>query len=124
MKALAREEWLLDPAVSYLNHGSFGACPRPVLEEQQRLRERLEREPVRFLVDALEPLADQVRLELATRFGADPEGIAFVPNATTGLATVLDSLDIAAGDEILVTNHGYAAAHNVVTRAAETAGAS
>lgn len=123
MKALQREAWLLDPKVTYLNHGSFGACPRPVLDEQRRHREALEREPVRFLLSELEPALDGVRGVLAQRFGADPEGIAFVPNATTGVATVLASLDFAPGDEILVTNHGYAACQNVVARAAAASGA-
>jgi isopenicillin-N epimerase len=124
MKALSRAAWLLDPNVTYLNHGSFGACPRPVLEAQQRIREELEREPVRFLIGALEPGLDRVRALLSERFGFEPAGTAFVPNATSGVATVLASLRFAAGDEILVTNHGYAACHNVVTRAASDAGAS
>jgi isopenicillin-N epimerase len=66
---------------------------------------------------------DQVRQELGARFGLDPEGVAFVPNATTGVATVLSSLRFEPGDEILVTNHGYAACHNVVTRTAAASGA-
>ena len=123
MKALAREQWLLDPNVTYLNHGSFGACPRPVLDEQQRWRERLERQPVRFMVDVLEPELDRVRCELAARFGVEPEGVAFVANATTGVATVLGSLHLEPGDEIVVTNHGYAACSNVVQRAAAASGA-
>ncbi len=123
MKALARDQWLLEPNVAYLNHGSFGACPRPVLAAQQRFRERLEQQPVRFLLEQLEAEHDQVRAELARRFGLDPEGIAFVPNATTGVATVLSSLSFDAGDEILVTNHGYAACHNVVTRRAAASAA-
>ena len=123
MKALAREKWLLDPNVGHLNHGSFGACPWPVLEQQQRWREELERRPVRFMVDVLEPELDRVRRELGARFGVEPEGVAFVPNATTGAATVLGSLRLEPGDEILVTNHGYVACNNVVSRAAAAAGA-
>src|SRR6266550_3303752 len=78
--------WTLDPAVAFLNHGSFGACPRPVLEAQQRLRERLERQPVRF----------------------------FVPNATTAVNAVLRSLALAPGDQLLVTDHAYNACRNVL----------
>ncbi len=118
-----RERFLLDPAVVFLNHGSFGACPREVLGEQGRIRSELEREPVRFMLDRLEPELDRVRVELARRFSADAEGIAFVPNATTAVATVLDSLALAPGDELLVTDHAYAACKNVLTRAAERRGA-
>ncbi len=118
-----REQFLLDPTVVFLNHGSFGACPRVVLEEQARFRAELEREPVRFLLDRLEPELDHVRGVLAARFGADAEGIAFVPNATTAVATVLDSVALASGDEIVVTDHAYAACKNVLARAARRRGA-
>ena len=87
-----RRPWLLDPEVTFLNHGSFGACPRPVLDAQQAWRERLEREPVRFMVETLEPALDAARAEAAVFVGADAEGFAFVPNATTGVNTVLASL--------------------------------
>src|SRR5580700_1728161 len=94
------ESWTLDPEVTYLNHGAFGACPRPVLERQSELRALLEREPVRFFDRQLEPLLDAARAALAKLVHADPEDLVFVTNATQGVCTVLASLDFAAGDEL------------------------
>jgi isopenicillin-N epimerase len=115
--------WTLDPTVHFLNHGSFGACPRPVLELQQELRARLEREPVLFLHRELEPLLDEVNAALGALLGADPEDFAFVPNATSGVNTVLRSLRLAPGDEILLTDHAYNSCRNAVATVCERAGA-
>ncbi len=119
----SRAPWLLDPAVAFLNHGSFGACPAPVLEAQQRWRERMEAEPVRFLDRELEGLLDEARAELAAFLAADPAGLAFVPNATTGVASVLASLRFRSGDELLATDHEYNATLNAVAASARRDGA-
>jgi isopenicillin-N epimerase len=118
-----RDLWTLDPEVLFLNHGSFGACPRPVLEYQSRLRERLEREPVRFLARELEPLLDAARVALGAFAEGDPEGLAFVANATTGVNTVLASLRLAPGDELLTTDHAYPACRNALEAWAARSGA-
>ncbi|WP_437957166.1 aminotransferase class V-fold PLP-dependent enzyme [Sorangium sp. So ce119] len=118
-----RELWPLDPAVTFLNHGSYGACPRAVLEAQQRYRDQVERQPVRFFLRELEPLLDAARGELASFVGADPEDLVFVSNATAGVNTVLRSLPLGADDEICVTDHGYNACRNAAEAAAARAGA-
>jgi isopenicillin-N epimerase len=118
-----RSPWRLEPGISFLNHGSFGASPEPVLEAQRVWRDRLEAEPVRFLSRELEHHLDAVRAELGTFLGADPEGLAFVPNATAGVSTVMASLRFAPGDELLVNDHEYNAALLAVRAAAERDGA-
>ena len=118
-----REHWTLDPDVTFLNHGSFGACPRAVLERQSELRSQLEREPVRFFVRELEPLLDEAREEVARFTGAAPEDLGFVRNATTGVNAVLRSIALAPGDELVAIDQGYNACMNVLDFVAERSGA-
>ncbi|MGH3416443.1 MAG: aminotransferase class V-fold PLP-dependent enzyme [Actinocrinis sp.] len=118
------ELWSLDPKLAHLNHGSFGAVPLPVLAEQQRWRERMDANPVGFFRRELQPALDAARLELARFLGADDDGVTFVPNATSGVAVVLAVFPLAAGDEVLVTDHGYGAVLVGAQKAAARVGAS
>lgn len=104
-----RDSFLLDPSVTFLNHGSFGACPRPVFEEYQRWQLELERQPVEFLGRRSPALLAQVREALGHSLGAPPETLSLVTNATWGINVIIRSLDLEPGDEILTTNMEYGA---------------
>jgi isopenicillin-N epimerase len=118
-----RTPWRLDPAGAYLDHGRFGATPEPVLEAQRAWRDRMEAQPAQFLARDLDGLLDTARQDVASFLGADPEGLVFLPNATTGVSTVLASLRFQAGDELLTTDHEYNATLNALRLAAERDGA-
>ena len=113
--------WDLDPSITFLNHGSYGACPRPVLEAQRALVTELESDPVRFLSREYEPRLDEAREAVAAFLNADPAGLVVVSNATTGVATVLASLRLRPGDELLTTDHEYNATLNSLGAVAERA---
>jgi isopenicillin-N epimerase len=102
-----KELFLLDPEIVFLNHGSFGACPRPVFAEYQRLQLELEREPVEFLGRRYPDLIDAARERLAAYVGARADDLVFVPNATAGVNMVARSLDLQPGDEVVATTHEY-----------------
>jgi isopenicillin-N epimerase len=118
-----KQHWQLDPSITFLNHGSFGATPRAILERQSEYRARLEAEPVRFMVRELEAMLDASRAALAEFVGAAPDDLAFVPNATFGVNSVLRSLDLDKHDELLVTSHEYNASRNALEFVASLAGA-
>lgn len=115
--------WHLDREINFLNHGAFGACPLPVLEAQQRLRQQMESQPLRFFDREFEGLLDAARKELAEFIGADAWDLVFVPNATTGVNAVLRSLKFADGDELLTTDHEYNACRNAIDFVASQTGA-
>src|ERR1035438_1080537 len=118
-----RRHWFLAPGTIFLNHGSFGACPKPVLELQSELRRQMEAEPVQFLWRRYEERLGPARAEVASFLGARARDLVFVTNATTGVNAVVRSLKLRRGDELLTTNHDYNACHNVLVETARQAGA-
>lgn len=118
-----KSHWGLSEEVVFLNHGSFGACPRVVMEAQSRLREEMEAGPVQFLARRYDGRLDEARKVLAQFLGADAGNLAFVTNSTTGVNAVVRSLDFQPGDEILTTDLDYNACRNVLLEAAGKSGA-
>jgi isopenicillin-N epimerase len=119
----ARLLFSLDPAIAHLNHGSFGAVPIGVQRAQQRLRDEVEANPLRFYAVGLADRVAHTRRHLAMFLGADPDGSALVGNTTAGVAVVLGSLDLRPGDEIVTTDHGYGAVRLAVEAACGWTGA-
>ena len=119
-----RDLFLLDPDVVYLNHGSYGACPRPVFERYQAWQRELEREPVDLLGRRLPDLLAEARAALAAFVGAPADDLTFVPNATTGVNMAARALRLGAGDEVLATDLEYGACDqtwaNICARAGAT----
>lgn len=105
-----------------MNHGSFGACPAPILDLQQELRARMEAEPVQFLWRVYEEYLEPARIKVARFVGARPRDLVFVPNATTAINAVIGSWPFRPGDELLTTNHDYNACHNVLVERARRSG--
>jgi isopenicillin-N epimerase len=128
-------QWLLDPDVTYLNHGTVGATPRRVLAKQQEIRDEIERRPSQFLLRELTgvapvgvPLKAPSRIraaaaEVAPFVGARSDDFVFVENATTGVNAVLRSLELSEGDEVLVTDHVYGAVARTAAFATRRTGA-
>jgi len=117
--AAGASAWGLDPSITFLNHGSCGACPRPVLAAQQTWRDAMEAEPIDFLGRQLPALMDGTRAALGAFVGADADDLVFVPNATAGISTVLRSVRFGPGDELLATSLEYNASLNALRYAAE-----
>src|SRR5512142_193577 len=102
-------EFLLDPAVCFLNHGSFGATPRPVFDEYQRWQRELERQPVEFLGRRHNELMRASRAALAGYFRTEADNLVYTQNVTIAINIVARSLSLGAGDEVLASDHEYGA---------------
>lgn len=109
MSSNLAKHFLLREDVTFLNHGSFGACPRPVFETYQAFQLELERQPVEFLGRHLGEMMKAPRVALGEFLGTSSENVVGVINATTGLNIVAQSLDLKEGDEIVTTDHEYSA---------------
>jgi isopenicillin-N epimerase len=118
-----KELFLLDPAITFLNHGSFGACPEPVFREYQRLQLEMERRPVEFLSRRATALLAEARAVLAVYVGADADEIVYTPNPTYAVNIVARSLALKPGDEIFTTDHEYGAINRTWHMFAKKAGA-
>ncbi|HEY8238313.1 MAG TPA: aminotransferase class V-fold PLP-dependent enzyme [Candidatus Limnocylindrales bacterium] len=117
----ADSPWDFEPGLTFLTHGTFGACPRPIVERRMELIRELEANPIRFYTRDYEERFDAARREVAAFLGADPAGTVIVPNATTGVATVLESLRLRPGDELLTNDHEYNATLNALETVAARA---
>jgi isopenicillin-N epimerase len=118
-----RRHWALEPGIHFLNHGSYGATPRPVLQAQGRWRERMERQPVRFMNRELPGLLRAAAGELAAFLGARGEALAFTENATAAVNAVLCSLGLRPGDEVVYSRHAYLGVKNALHHACRASGA-
>lgn len=114
--------WDVEPGLTFLNHGSFGLAPRELLQWRFDLLTAIERDPVAFLASALQPGLERSRRLLAQLVGAEARQLAFVPSTTYGLNELLQRLDLPAGSEVLLSDHGYNATANLVRFACEQRG--
>ncbi len=117
------KHWTFDPSRVFLNHGSFGACPDFVIKEQRMWQDLMEKEPVQFFEELMPDLLAKSRTALGEFLSCDANDLAFVSNATSGVNTILRSLQFEQGDEILVPNHAYQACRNTIDFVANRWGA-
>ena len=104
-----KNKFLLNPDMTYLNHGSFGACPKPVFEDYQNWQKKLEFHPAHFLTETLYKTLYESRRSLSEFVGCDEDEIIFFQNPTTAVTNIIHNLNVKHNDEILMTNHEYGA---------------
>ena len=104
-----KELFLLDSKITYLNFGSFGACPKPVFEAYQKLQLQLEKSPVQFIVHSGMELLKSSRLRLASYLVCDADSLVLMTNPSYAINTIAKSIPLSKGDEVLTTNLEYGA---------------
>jgi isopenicillin-N epimerase len=124
MTSNLKSDFLIDPDLVFLNHGSFGAVPRPVFEAYQNWQREIERSPVEFMDRRFRDLMATSREALAAYLGCQPDELVFFSNPTTAINMVARSLDLQPGDEVLVNDHEYGAMLRTWGFAAQKTGAS
>ena len=117
-----KELFILDPNIVFLNHGSFGATPRPVMDAYQGWQYQLERQPVQFIVREMLGELENARQILGRYLNASADDLVFVPNVTFGVNIIARSLQLKSGDEILASDHEYGACENIWTFMAQKTG--
>ena len=117
------KHWFLDEETIFLNHGSFGATPKIVLEEQRRWQLLVEKDPVKFFEERAPEALINSRKAIANLVNCDYNDLALIENATSGVNTILRSLNFEKGDEIIVPNHAYQACRNTIDYVAKKSGA-
>lgn len=119
-----KDQFLLDPKIIFLNHGSYGATPRAVFEEYRRRQLQLEHDPVYFINTELPVLLKDARSALGRYLNAGADDLVYIPNATFGINVVAHALPLQAGDEVLSTDHEYGAINNLWSYICRKRGAS
>ncbi len=114
--------WCLKESIAFLNHGSFGACPRAVMNERAELLETIEGDPMEFLLERHQPLLRQALSRIEDFTGAEPGSIVMVENATTGINTILSNLRLSRGDSIMVSDQEYFSSNNALRETARVLG--
>lgn len=104
------KDWfLLDPDIAFLNHGSYGACSKPVFKEYQDWQQKLENQPVQFMTNQVYSALEKSREAMSQFVGCDEDELVFFQNPTTAVTNVIYNLDLKPGDEVLMSNHEYGA---------------
>jgi len=97
----------LDPDITFLNHGSYGACPSPVFEDYQKWQVMIEQHPVKFMQDDIYQYLDESRSSLGSYINCDKNDLIYVPNPTHAVANIINNVNLDIGDEVLSTDLEY-----------------